>query len=320
MLADIVQHLSQTNQSSTNPHQWPDQKNGYWALCPYHADTHIGSFSFHPQHGFHCFSCGASGSLVDLAKHLGLDSRPDNLPATLTLYPPPKRPVAPPWTLYDPEKEYRPLGPLCRDYAHRRGLSDASIDRWQIGDGMVPGPCPHYRMILPIYQEGKLVDLRGRAYETADEYPKWLGAKGSHAALDGWDDLEQARGKVVVLVEAPLSRRLIMQEEPNWVAVAGTCGAGTWRSIWTEALVRARPLGVLIWLDNDLAGCPNQEAYRDGLIRHLQKSPEKPVPVPNGKKRLLEFQQAGLSCQIYPWAKGSTYGADPSDVVMKNVG
>lgn len=313
MLAAIVQHFSKTNQSSQ---LFPNARGVYEVLCPFHNDTRIGSFGFHPNKGFHCFSCGASGSLSDLAKHLGLVSSPDTLPPTLTLYPPPQRPVAPSWTLCDPEKEYRPMGPLCRDYAHRRGLTDASIDRWQIGDGMVPGPCPYYRMILPIYQEGKLVDLRGRSYETADDFPKWMGAKGSHAALDGWDDLEQARGKVVVLVEAPLSRRLVMQEEPNWIAVAGTCGAGTWRDLWTEALVRARPKGVLIWLDNDLAGVPNREASLFGLTRHLQRSPEKPVPVPNGTKRLEEFRQAGLSCQVYRWASGSKYGADPSDVVL----
>lgn len=298
---------------SSMPTLRSNSKQEYNVLCPFHPDTHLGSFSF-SERGYHCFACGASGSLRMLAERLGCLSGHE---PTLTLYPPSSKPVEPAWTRCDPQKEYRPMGPLCRDYAHRRGLTDASIERWGIGDGMVPGTaCQHYRMILPIYQGHQLVDLRGRAYEKADDFPKWLGAKGGHAALDGWNDLERARGKVVVLVEAPLSRRLVMQEEQSWIAVAGTCGAGTWRQEWTEALVRAHPSRVVIWLDNDLAGCPNGQAYKDGVTRHLQKLPGKPVPVPNGQRRLAEFRRAGLRCQMYVWAKGSAYGADPGEIVM----
>lgn len=315
LLTEIIACLEK-RQPYEPTHNWPNAKKTYSCLCPFHNDTHVGSFGFHPLKGFHCFSCGASGSLKALADHLGLISDGTTLPETLTLYPPSKSPSVPFWTLLDPEKSYRPMSQGCRAYAHQRGLNDASLERWQIGYGQVPGTkCPYYRMILPVYHDGKLVDLRGRAITETDHWPKWLGAGGSHAALDGWDDLADARGKTVVLVEAPLSRRILMQQDSSIVAIAGTCGAGTWRDSWTEAIVRARPHRVMIWLDNDLAGMPNKEAYLFGLTRHLQKSPTVPVPIPNGKKRAIEFQEAGLIVQTFPWPPGTPYGADPCSAV-----
>ncbi len=52
--------------------KWPDNKGEYWPLCPFHNDTHIGNFSV-SERGFKCFSCGESGGLGHLAKHLGLE-------------------------------------------------------------------------------------------------------------------------------------------------------------------------------------------------------------------------------------------------------
>lgn len=49
--------------------KWPDVRGEYWALCPYHPDTHIGSFSV-SERGFKCFACGAQGSLRALARKL----------------------------------------------------------------------------------------------------------------------------------------------------------------------------------------------------------------------------------------------------------
>ncbi len=44
-----------------------------WALCPYHDDHSVGSFSVHMGTGlFHCFVCGAAGGVKTLLKRLGL--------------------------------------------------------------------------------------------------------------------------------------------------------------------------------------------------------------------------------------------------------
>ncbi len=51
--------------------RYPDQKGEYWTLCPFHADGHASNFSV-SERGYKCFSCGAQGSLRDLADKLGV--------------------------------------------------------------------------------------------------------------------------------------------------------------------------------------------------------------------------------------------------------
>ena len=36
--------------------RWPDRDGEYWALCPFHADTHAGNFSVSAR-GYKCFAC-----------------------------------------------------------------------------------------------------------------------------------------------------------------------------------------------------------------------------------------------------------------------
>lgn len=42
------------------------QAGKYWALCPFHGDTHP-SMVIHPRRGFFCHTCNASGSVIDFA-------------------------------------------------------------------------------------------------------------------------------------------------------------------------------------------------------------------------------------------------------------
>ena len=68
-LAAVVPHL---DRGDAPPARWPDRKGEYWPLCPFHADTHSGSFAV-SERGYHCFSCGAKSGLVDLARRLNID-------------------------------------------------------------------------------------------------------------------------------------------------------------------------------------------------------------------------------------------------------
>jgi hypothetical protein len=52
--------------------KWPDGRGEYWALCPFHRDTHPDNFSV-SERGFKCFACGKSGGLRDLAEKLSVD-------------------------------------------------------------------------------------------------------------------------------------------------------------------------------------------------------------------------------------------------------
>jgi len=74
-----------------------DHQGACWALCPYHDDTHptnihsaLSCFSAGAR-GFHCFACGASGSLSELAEKVGValfqcfTARDSHPPPPLTL-------------------------------------------------------------------------------------------------------------------------------------------------------------------------------------------------------------------------------------------
>ena len=68
LLQKIIHKLDRGNSPNS---KWPDKNGEYWALCPFHLDTHIGNF-FVSDKGFKCFSCGKSGWLDTLATRLGI--------------------------------------------------------------------------------------------------------------------------------------------------------------------------------------------------------------------------------------------------------
>ncbi len=64
--------LPRLDRGDAPPARWPDRKGEYWPLCPFHADSHTGSFTV-SEHGYMCFSCQAKGGLVQLARRLEVD-------------------------------------------------------------------------------------------------------------------------------------------------------------------------------------------------------------------------------------------------------
>lgn len=80
VLAAVVERLSR----STDPQRYPDSGGEYWALCPFHPDHDLGSFSFNGK-TYNCFSCGASGHLTELARHLGIEVVKRKEPSGCTL-------------------------------------------------------------------------------------------------------------------------------------------------------------------------------------------------------------------------------------------
>jgi len=67
--------IARLDRGDARDNQWPDAKGEYWALCPYHADTHAANFSV-SERGYRCFACGAKGGLRDLADKLGIPVAP----------------------------------------------------------------------------------------------------------------------------------------------------------------------------------------------------------------------------------------------------
>ena len=68
LLKQVISRLLPPNGGD---HRYPDKNGEYWSLCPFHNDENIGSFSFNKS-GFHCFACGASGSIYELCDKLGI--------------------------------------------------------------------------------------------------------------------------------------------------------------------------------------------------------------------------------------------------------
>jgi hypothetical protein len=64
--------LPQLDRGGSPDRRFPDRKGEYWALCPFHADTHPTNFSV-SEKGFRCFACDARGGLRALAEKLGVD-------------------------------------------------------------------------------------------------------------------------------------------------------------------------------------------------------------------------------------------------------
>jgi hypothetical protein len=175
--------------------------------------------------------------------------------------------------------------------------------------------------VVPVFREGKLVALRGRAFEP-DDPSKWVTGSGSKTVLFNADLLQA--GDRVMIVENMVDAILITQRHatlrsvdptlPRVVAVAGTAGAGSWRESWTAHLHALGPAEIAEVLDNDLAGMPNRETYPLALARWRAKHPDPKLapPLPNAPKIVNGLLAAGLPARVYHWPSGTPIKADPA--------
>jgi DNA primase len=236
-----------------------------WPLCPLHDDARPGSFSY-SERGFCCFACGQSGSLWQLAELVGLRGPLPPGASVASPRPRPRRRQADGSAFWRHERDFwrrfQPLSPAALEYAHSRGLTDSTLDEYCFGSGALPlSRCGQERLILPVIQDGRLVNLRGRVVPGGRQlrpclegcdHPKWLQAAGGDTVLFGAETLFP--GAEVFVAEAPLSCVLLRQQRPELAAVAGTAGAASWKEEWTAAIAESRPADVVVWLDNDAAG------------------------------------------------------------------
>lgn len=277
-----------------------DRRGERYVLCPFHADRHVGSFSY-SERGYKCFACGARGGLHQLAAHLGLDVGASPLPFTPRPRPEPT-PFVRPWQR-DPDywERYLRLPDHARAYYHSRGMTDESIERWRLGWGVLPSSkCAQPRYILPVFETGQLVELRGRLAdagacttcewqlrgECSPKRGKWLAAGGSGTHLFGAETL--GPGKVVVIPEAPYAVILAVQQTP-WIAAVAPTAPAHWDDSYTRRIVESEPAWCLVWYDHDEAG----EA--------------------NGQRVFRELQAAGLTVRRWRWNRAAGEKRDLAD-------
>lgn len=281
----------------------------YHADCPFcgkEAKKAQKHFSF-CEDGFTCWVCEAKGGLTKLAQHIGATTL-----ATIAAKPA-ARPVALPkaWQQAPERWIARYCDALDRvpRWTAYKPLTLESIATWRLGVGVLPSSrCQHRRLILPVFDGGKVVAFHGRAYLPDDDDAKWLTAGGSSKQVLFNADKLRA-GATVVICENFIDTLLVMQAASEVVAVAG--GGASWQPEWTAQIAASRPAQVLCWLDNDLVGCPNQETYQHLLSEWKAAHPEATyTPEPNGPKIANALLEAGVQARVYQWRTGTPPKAD----------
>lgn len=285
----------------------------YHSDCPFcgkEAKRGQKHFSFVAD-GYKCWVCDAKGALAGLAAQLELRA-----PLTIRTRPA-SAPVEPRHWQVDSRVLTRFTGahdvlPAWQAY---KPLTLETIARARLGVGVLPASrCQARRLILPVFDGERLVALHGRAFLPGDTDAKWLTAGGSRKdVLYGAQGLRP--GATVIICENFVDSLFAQQTEPGIVAVAG--GGVSWQEAWTQQLAASRPRHVLVWLDNDLAGCPNPETYQLLRAQWQRERPGTTPPEPKGPQIANALLSTGVRASVYRWPNGTPPKADLGSVLME---
>lgn len=279
----------------------------YHADCPFcgklaqRGQTHF-SYSYW---GFKCFVCGARGGLIKLAKHLQCP-----LTELATQYTPkPKPPKArAKWldNAGDLVTKYSAHPKRVALWQNHKPVSEDMIFSKNLGVGILPASrCKHRRLILPIYNDGNIVCLRGRAFEC--NCKKWLASGGwTLDTLPLWNLDALPVGGILWIVENPVDALLITP-----YTGAATLSTSYWRDDWGAAIVAKRPSLVVVAYDNDLPGNGGGWQRDEFIEEWQQKTGGKPIPEAQGIKLANKLRSIGLNAVLYDWkdsAKKSDVG------------
>lgn len=315
---------------------------GYWQRKEYHADCpfcgkppkrgqiHFSLFcSKQKGWGYKCHVCGRGGGLLGLEDYFGLrEPRDDADQATERPVTPhqtiPAQRNAPKWQIYHNDTIERLCSNLRRveRWQAYKPLSLESISRWRLGVGVLPASrCKLSRLVVPVFDNGQLVALHGRAYRDDDHDTKWLTSAGSRKdVLFNAEYL--APGKTVIICENLVDSIIAMQDRDDVVAVAsgGVAWAGENLERWVTQIAASQPKHIIVWLDNDLAGQASGAVYarlmREWLAEMRQrvatgKIPKiPPRPQPTGPKIANALLQAGQRVHLYQWPASAPPKAD----------
>lgn len=195
-----------------------------------------------------------------------------------------------------------------------KGITNEEVEARKFGVGVLPqSRCNHPRLIVPVFENGEIVALRGRQLDCKCGRKKedgtlvldrWLTAKGSKKSLYGLDELRPNGKQTVFIIENNVDTRFIVRQ--GWVGLAPTTGVATvWEESWIEQLAQANPAQVIIAFDNGPEGCPSES-----LLRAWQAAnPDKKPPL-NGQKLQRQLARHRIYPRIWTWMKEAPQGAD----------
>ena len=252
MLSIIVPALDRGDARGAD---FPDKSGEYWALCPFHHDTHASNFSV-SERGYKCLACGAGGGLAALAERLGVAPEPDG---GLTL------------------EDYAVYKHLPVGFLAGLGLSTA---QWRTRDGVKA------EMHMPYKDErGKTIRVRRRltlrkASSGKDGRFRW--ARGTDTALYGLGSLAQIRKLGwVILVEGESDCHTLWF---HGIPALGIPGAQNYKAEWSAHL---HDLEVLVWREPDEGGDKMVAKLRELLPKAKVLTP------PEGIKDISQAHCAG---------------------------
>lgn len=233
-----------------------------YIFCPMHVDKRRPSMRVYYD-GAKCFTCGAYLSRKKLIADVD-EREPWRLTAVKIGGVGRSKPSRPVLRL----EEIRTLARMAhdsllkshQDYLAKRGLSGATIERYQLG---------HYGLgyTIPVFNEiGEVVTIKFRRDDSMVSLedaitPKYWGIRGHNTPqVYPWP---VTPGESVVLLEGEFDALLLRQHGVN--AYSLTSGAASWNKI-TETTFPSRTM-VSVLYDNDAAG----EAAASELSGHLTR-------------------------------------------------
>lgn len=192
-----------------------DASHDIMVSCPIHGVDRNPSFGIDLDKGVcHCFSCGYSGSIENLyktltgqnlSKALGLSSDPFSSYA--------RQPLK--FSFYDKldkselllksvyvNFDAKKLIPYfrnkeCKEYVKKRGINSKVAEQAKLQyceEGRINGTLFKRRLIIPIYESGKLISIEGRRIYSEDPDPKVLYPKNCTVnTLYDLDNLDRSK-------------------------------------------------------------------------------------------------------------------------------
>lgn len=302
-----------------------------WAHCPCPncgvppalnpGDTH---FSFSPLGG-HCFVCGVTYSLSDMLEITDAE----NFDSSGKVYKPRKRLG---WLDYaDNAKKLNNLVDewnlngysLWRLY---KNIPDTLFQFYRLGVGRMPkrsSRCNHKRLMVPLFSGTTLFGLRSRRVNC--DCPKWLGIGGTKKFLYNGgclvEDAEKSKERhlgdsvfsvkphdILYIVENPIDSILLYAKHK--LKSVATLGVTIWMDSWTESIVQSGVSKVVVWYDNDAAGCPTKKVFQEEKQRRLEKMGTDVMAAPRGYVLVKLLREAGINAYSYPWKDTDPYHAD----------
>lgn len=254
--------------------------------------------------GWHCFVCGAGGTIKQLAEHEHIETPKD--------WRPPKRKPQRKRSYY--WKQHGGSATLARItrlpvserldlWREYKPVTAAMVREHHLGYGTLPASrCHHNRLLVPLMRRGKLVGIRGRAIDC--DCGKWLSPAGNEATLYNHQAL--GKGQIVIVCENPIDA-LLVGEAYDAVGVA-TLSVSYWQDAWLDMLADAEPAKIVVAYDNHRPG--NGGGRAEWLADH-----ERDI-TPNGIKLCNRLLKAGLPAMLYDWGD-APLGADIGDVLAK---